>query len=638
MTHFKNLHLNEKILNALEKKGYTTPTDIQNQAIPHVLEGRDLLGIAQTGTGKTAAFSLPLLHNLAKNPVSVKSGGVRALILTPTRELASQIADNIELYGKDLGLKYAVMFGGVSEKPQIAATQGGVDILIATPGRLLDLTSQGYIRYMQLEVLILDEADRMLDMGFINDVKKIIAKIPPKRQTLFFSATMPASVAGLADSILTNPVKVEVTPQSTTVEKIAQKVLFVDKSHKLSLLKKTLNDENLTSALVFCKTKHGANKVVEFLTKNSISVAAIHGNKSQGAREKALLSFREGKIKVLVATDIAARGIDIPAISHIINYDIPVDPESYVHRIGRTARAGRNGIAMSFCDPSEIKYLREVEKAIKVKIPVDDEHAFQGVEPAPQSSFSSEPRRHNAGGRSQEPRRSYAGGSSREPRKYGFAVNKARKISENQAEGRSDDRRGNTRPHGRDSFKKDEPRGGKKILGFFGFGKKDSNSDDRRKPSFNDDRRPRGNSTEDKPRRDYRPDFKPRGDSRPDFRERPKGNFGDDRRSDFRGERKPRTDSDFRGERKPRTDFNSDNRKDDGKKKSFGFGWFKSKKDEGSSSFGRPARPDGRRSSGEGFKGGNGARRPYSSNSGARKPSFNGNRSGGNFGGKRTSS
>lgn len=343
------------------------------------MEGRDLLAIAQTGTGKTAAFSLPILHNLAKSTTGAKSGCIRVLILTPTRELASQIAENIELYGKELGLRHAVIFGGVNERPQISALQRGVDILIATPGRLLDLSSQGYVRYMQLEVLVLDEADRMLDMGFINDIKKIIQKIPPKRQTLFFSATMPDSITSLANSILKNPVRVEVTPASSTVDRIDQKVFFVEKNNKPALLKSILKQEEVKNVLVFCKMKHGANKVVEHLERHNIKVAAIHGNKSQSAREKALSDFRSGAIQVLVATDIAARGIDIPGISHVVNYDIPMDPESYVHRIGRTARAGLEGVAIAFCDPSETKLLGAVEKVIKIKIPVDDTHAYHGV-------------------------------------------------------------------------------------------------------------------------------------------------------------------------------------------------------------------------------------------------------------------
>ncbi len=385
MTSFKNLHLNLKILAALEAKGYQTPTPIQLQAIPPVLDGKDILGIAQTGTGKTAAFSLPILHNLAKNGISVKSGCVRALILSPTRELASQIAENVEAYSQDLNLKTALVYGGVPDRPQIAALQRGVDILIATPGRLLDLTNQGHIRFMQVEVLVLDEADRMLDMGFINDIKKIIAKITQKKQTLFFSATMPAAITDLAKSILDNPIRIEITPQSTTVERIDQKIYFVERRDKLSLLRHILKQKDATSVIVFSRTKHGADDVVDYLERNSVSVAAIHGDKSQEAREKALINFREGKIRVLVATDIAARGIDIPAISHVINYDIPSDPESYVHRIGRTARAGRQGIAISFCDPHDDTLLLAVEKAINYKIPVDDSHPFfEKIKPAHQ--------------------------------------------------------------------------------------------------------------------------------------------------------------------------------------------------------------------------------------------------------------
>ena len=369
MTNFKDLNLNSVILASLEKKGYTNPTPIQQQAIPPIIERRDILGIAQTGTGKTAAFSLPILHNLAHKKSAPKSGGMRVLVLTPTRELALQIAENIELYGKDLGLRYAVVFGGVNERPQINAIAPGVDILIATPGRLLDLSERGFVRYMQLEVLVLDEADRMLDMGFINDIKKIIKKIPDRRQTLFFSATMPESISSLANSILKDPVRVEVQPAATTVERINQKVIFVEKAQKSFLLKKLLNGEGITSAIVFCATKHGSNRLVDFLERNGISCDAIHGDKSQNARQRALEDFRERKIKVLVATDIAARGIDIPAISHVFNYDIPRDPESYVHRIGRTARAGRDGIAISFCDDAEKEYLREIEKITKQKIP-----------------------------------------------------------------------------------------------------------------------------------------------------------------------------------------------------------------------------------------------------------------------------
>ncbi|MBU6339551.1 MAG: DEAD/DEAH box helicase [Rickettsiales bacterium] len=378
MSNFQTLNLHQNILTTLEKKGYTTPTPIQAQSIPHLLEGKDLLGIAQTGTGKTAAFSLPILHRLFENKHQVNSNQIRALILTPTRELALQIGENIEVYGKGLGLKHAVIFGGVNEFHQIKALKTGLDIVIATPGRFLDLANQGHVRFSQIEVFVLDEADRMLDMGFINDVKKIISKLPPKRQNLLFSATMPDAISGLAHSILHQPVKVEITPQSTTVERINQKVYLVDKSNKPALLLDVLTKPDVVAALVFSKTKHGANKVVTHLEKYGVQVSAIHGNKSQTAREKALNDFRSGKIKVLIATDIAARGIDVPNISHVVNYDIPVDPESYVHRIGRTARAGREGIAISFCDFSENLLLRAVEKAIRMKIPVDDSHPFHG--------------------------------------------------------------------------------------------------------------------------------------------------------------------------------------------------------------------------------------------------------------------
>jgi ATP-dependent RNA helicase RhlE len=474
MTSFKNLNLNPKILAALENKGYTTPTPIQLQAIPHVLEGKDLLGIAQTGTGKTAAFSLPILHNLTESAKPVKSHCVRTLILTPTRELASQIADNIEIYGKELGLRYAVIFGGVSERPQISNMQKGVDILIATPGRLLDLMNQGHIRFMHLEILVLDEADRMLDMGFINDVKKIIAKVPQERQTLFFSATMPETIADLAHSILKKPVKIEVTPQSTTVERIEQKINYVERGNKLPLLKRILKQEDAKSVLIFSKTKHGANKIVDYLDKSSIAVAAIHGNKSQGAREKALLNFREGKVQVLVATDIAARGIDIPAISHVINYDVPMDPESYVHRIGRTARAGRQGIAITFCDPSETKLLQAVEKTIKYKVPVDRTHPFHGVDASPEST---EPRQER------QPRRSNAAlrtnSASSRPARAGFSP--ARSAS-------SSDRRSAT--------SRNENEGEKSgILGLMGFGKKSDKDFSKRRPAREENFNREGNST-----------------------------------------------------------------------------------------------------------------------------------------------
>lgn len=368
MSDFTSFQLLPSILEALEKKGYQVPTPIQEQAIPHLMQGKDLLGIAQTGTGKTAAFALPLLQRLAQNKFKAKPGRVRSLILTPTRELASQIEENIIIYGKGLALRSAVIFGGVGYRPQTMAMSKGLEILVATPGRLLDLINDGHILFDQLEVFILDEADRMLDMGFIRDVEKIISLLPPKRQTLLFSATMPKDISKLAANLLHEPVRVEVTPESTTVERIEQRVSMVEKTNKPVLLKEILKDKKIKSVLVFTRTKHGADRVVKHLDKALIVAAAIHGNKSQGARERALNDFKAGRVRVLVATDIAARGIDIPQVSHVINYDLPEDPKNYIHRIGRTARAGRDGMAISFCDQTEVKYLKGIEKLIKLTI------------------------------------------------------------------------------------------------------------------------------------------------------------------------------------------------------------------------------------------------------------------------------
>ncbi len=371
MKDFKSLALLPQIKKAIEKKGYTTPTPIQAQAIPVLLEGRDMLGIAQTGTGKTAAFSLPIINRLASNKVKVNPKRMRALILTPTRELASQIELNIKTYGSELGIRTRVIFGGVGPQPQIRALKEGLDIVIATPGRLLDLMNEGAVNYDQLEVFVLDEADRMLDMGFINDVKKIIAKLPVKRQTLLFSATMPKDIEKLAKTLLVDPARVAVTPESTTVEKIQQSVSFLNKDNKLLLLEEILKKPEIKSALVFTRTKHGADKVVRKLEQSGIKARAIHGNKSQNNRESALSNFRSGDLKILVATDIAARGIDVDHISHVINFNLPEDPKSYVHRIGRTARAGREGFAVSFCDGAEVPLLKSIEKHIKMKIPVN---------------------------------------------------------------------------------------------------------------------------------------------------------------------------------------------------------------------------------------------------------------------------
>lgn len=403
MSEFKDMNLLPTILEALTKKGYTTATPIQEQAIPHLIEGRDLLGIAQTGTGKTAAFSLPILNRLASNKVKVKPARMRTLILTPTRELASQIDLNIRQYGKGLNIYSTVIFGGVGPRPQVLAMSKGVDILVATPGRLLDLMSDGHILFEQLEVFVLDEADRMLDMGFIKDVKKIIAKLPEKKQTLLFSATMPSDISSLATSLLNDPITVEVTPQATTVEKIDQTINFVERSNKPLLLKSILKDRTIKSVLVFSRTKHGADRIVKHLEKASINSAAIHGNKSQGQRERALNNFRQGRIRVLVATDIAARGIDVDHITHVINYNLPDEPESYVHRIGRTARAGREGVAISFCDESEEKQLRNIQKFIKYEIPVDKKHAFHGA-PAHMSKQQQQTKSANGSGRAHQAR------------------------------------------------------------------------------------------------------------------------------------------------------------------------------------------------------------------------------------------
>ena len=374
---FNDLKLIEPILKALKTEGYTTPTPIQEQSIPIVLQRRDLLGCAQTGTGKTAAFSIPILQLLYQDKQQHKEQKtIKALILTPTRELAIQINESLAAYGRHTGLKHLVIFGGVSQNPQVDALKRGVDILVATPGRLLDLMQQRFISLEHIKMLVLDEADRMLDMGFVNDVKKIIAKVPAKRQTLFFSATMPKEIQQLADSMLSNPEKVEVTPVSSTAETIQQELYYVQKSDKRDLLSHILKDKNIKSVLVFTRTKHGADKVVKDLHKLKITAEAIHGNKSQNARQRALTNFKSRDTRVLIATDIAARGIDIDELAYVINYEIPNIPETYVHRIGRTGRAGANGIAYSFCDAEETAYIKDIQKLIGKQIPVNEEHPY----------------------------------------------------------------------------------------------------------------------------------------------------------------------------------------------------------------------------------------------------------------------
>ncbi|MCW8798358.1 MAG: DEAD/DEAH box helicase [Prosthecochloris sp.] len=373
---FSSLNIIDPIARALREEGYATPTPIQAEAIPVILEGSDLLGCAQTGTGKTAAFAIPLLQLLSERNTYEKKRKIRALVVTPTRELAIQIGESFKAYGRHTGLTNRVIFGGVNQNPQAASLRNGVDIVVATPGRLLDLMGQGHLHLRDVEILVLDEADRMLDMGFIHDIRKILAALPEKKQSLFFSATMPSEIVRLAGTILHNPAKVSVTPVSSTVDTIQQQVYFVDKGNKNRLLVHLLKDQSIKTALVFTRTKHGADKVVKFLLKHDITAEAIHGNKGQNARQRALNNFKKQSTRVLVATDIAARGIDVDALAYVINFDMSNMAETYVHRIGRTGRAGAEGTAISFCDAEEKAYLCDVEKLIAKKIPVIDRHPF----------------------------------------------------------------------------------------------------------------------------------------------------------------------------------------------------------------------------------------------------------------------
>jgi ATP-dependent RNA helicase RhlE len=410
---FNNLGLIEPILKALSQQGYSNPTPIQQQAIPIVLKQQDLLGCAQTGTGKTAAFAIPILQLLYQQKQHVP--GIKVLILTPTRELAIQINESFAAYGEYTGITHTVIFGGVSQLHQTVALKKGVDVLIATPGRLLDLMSQGFINLRHLQIFVLDEADRMLDMGFIHDVKKVIVRLPEKRQTLFFSATMPPEIQKLANVLLTKPAKVEVTPVSSTVDAIEQSLYYVDKQDKNKLLLHLLKNDEIVTALVFTRTKHGADKVVKVLHHENISAAAIHGNKSQNARQNALSNFKNGKLRVLVATDIAARGIDIDDLSHVINFELPEVPETYVHRIGRTGRAGNTGIALSFCDADEKLELRDIQKLIGKTIPQIAGHPYllspnaqpQASAPKPHQRSNFKSRGNNSNSQDRNGRRSY---------------------------------------------------------------------------------------------------------------------------------------------------------------------------------------------------------------------------------------
>ncbi len=374
---FKELEVIEPILKALQEKGYTHPTPIQEQAIPILLKGKDLLGCAQTGTGKTAAFAIPILQHLYLDKTRNRNQRqIKALVVTPTRELAIQIADNFTEYGEHTDIRNTVIFGGIKQGSQTNALRRGVDVLVATPGRLLDLMNQGFISLKNVEYFVLDEADQMLDMGFVHDIKKLITKLPVKRQSLFFSATMPKTIVELSGKILGNYESVTVKPEQATAERVGQAVYFVSKADKTKLLVHVLKEENAVSTLVFARTKHGADKVVKVLSKAKITAEAIHGNKSQNARQRALSNFKEGKTKVLVATDIAARGIDISDLALVINYDLPNVPETYVHRIGRTGRASASGISISFCNIEERPYLKDIEKLIKQKIPVVSTHPY----------------------------------------------------------------------------------------------------------------------------------------------------------------------------------------------------------------------------------------------------------------------
>ncbi|HIG38854.1 MAG TPA: DEAD/DEAH box helicase [Candidatus Poseidoniales archaeon] len=407
---FTSLNLCQPLLDALDEIGYVTPTPIQAQAIPDLIEGRDMLGCAQTGTGKTAAFALPILDAMAENP-RAGSRRIRALMLCPTRELASQIHDNIEQYARHLDIRSMVMFGGVSQRPQVNNLRRGVDILVATPGRLLDLISQGYVDLSHVQFLVLDEADRMLDMGFIRDIRKILTQIPKKRQSLLFSATIPHSIVELSRGMLYDPVRVSITPESTTVEAIEQSLMFVMKGDKRGLLTYIIEEERPEKVLVFSRTKHGCNRIVKQLGQDGIEALAIHGNKSQGAREKALRRFRRGTLQVLVATDVASRGIDVSDISHVINLDLPNEPDVYVHRIGRTGRAGQGGIAIAFCDENEGEYLRGIEKTIRQDIPVDEDQPFHSEKARSRKGNKAPKKQQNRGRGRRWPRNNKSNGS-----------------------------------------------------------------------------------------------------------------------------------------------------------------------------------------------------------------------------------
>lgn len=453
MTSFHDFGLADPINRSLVEENYITPTPIQAQTIPLALTGRDVVGIAQTGTGKTAAFALPILHRVAANRLPLQKKSCRVLVLSPTRELSAQILDSFKAYGRHLHISATLAIGGVSMGNQVRALLNGVDVLVATPGRLLDLVQSNALKLTGVEFLVLDEADRMLDMGFIHDIRKIVAKLPKDRQTLFFSATMPQAIAELAKDMLRDPASVSVTPAATTAERIEQRVIHLDKAAKLGVLAELLKAEPIDRALVFTRTKHGADKVVRGLSKFGIRAEAIHGNKSQNQRNRALDAFRSGEARVLIATDIAARGIDVDGVSHVFNHDLPNVPESYVHRIGRTARAGAEGIAISFCDAEEVAYLRDIEKTIRMSIPATDRRTHRTELPQAEQRRPQPHRQHGNGNRNGQQKRRGHGGKPQQHRNEGRPQQSRNENRPQQ--GRNDNRgqqaRGEHRQHNRDS-------------------------------------------------------------------------------------------------------------------------------------------------------------------------------------------
>ncbi len=445
MIEFAGLKLASPVLRAVTDEGYTTPTPIQAQSIDAIIDGHDLMGVAQTGTGKTAAFSLPLLHLLSDNEGrKALPREPLALILAPTRELAGQIQDSIRTYGKHVPLRSAVVFGGTNIRPQIQALNKGVHVLVATPGRLIDLMNQGYCRLDKVEIFVLDEADTMLDMGFIHDVRKVDAALPRDHQTIMFSATMPPKVKKLAEGLLDDPVHVSVAPAATTAEKIVQSVMFVPKDKKRVLLERIMEDEDIKRVLIFTRTKHGANRVAKQLIQKGISADAIHGNKTQNARQKALKKFKAGEVRVLVATDIASRGIDVDGVTHVINYELPNEPESYVHRIGRTARAGSEGIAISLCEMDERAYLRDIERTIRAKVPVDNDHPWHSEEISDHTGPA--------------PKRGGGGGAGRGRGGNGGGGNRRRGQGSQRKEGAQNNGSGNGQKRRRNNVKRSRPR------------------------------------------------------------------------------------------------------------------------------------------------------------------------------------